>query len=84
MGVIRKVTMLILPAVGLAISAGSLIMMNNFMKTLRPVLVMGSRAGSGGAIIQSIIVALVLTLLFVSGILLFVISARKILRSVNK
>ena len=84
MGTMHKLRPFAFFAAGIAISAGSLIMMNSFMRTLRPVLVMGSKYGSGGAVTQSIFTVLVLIFLFLSGITLIILSVRNMFRSFKK
>lgn len=75
---------LLLIAVGSALSVYSLLAMQSFIRTARPVIMMGSNIQPGGAMVQSTAVIIFLIALFAAGAVLILYSVKKLIRSLKK
>jgi hypothetical protein len=75
---------LLLIFIGFALSAYSLLAMNSFLRTARPVLMMGSNMQPGGAMVQSIGAIVFLAVLLIAGAILILISIKRIIASFKK
>lgn len=70
----------ILIALGISLSSGSLILMSNFMQSLRSVMMLGSRLEPDGAMVQAIAATAILLALFAAGLIMVAFSVKAIIR----
>ena len=77
-GALRAILMI---CAGLALSAYSLLAMSSFLRTARPVLMMGSRIQPDGAMVQSIAAVIFLAALFIAGAVLVLLSVKNLIKS---
>lgn len=81
---IYKLQAFLLLAIGVAISAFPIILMNDFIRVAQPIMLMGSRLQPNSAITESIIATVLLLFLFLVGATLIVISIKRIIKFPKK
>ena len=81
---IYKLQAFLLLAIGIAISAFPIILMNDFIRVARPIILMGSRLQPNSAVTESVIATVLLLFLFLVGAALIVIAVKRILKTSKK
>ena len=81
---IHRIRAFLLLAIGIVIAALPLILINDFMRTARPIILMGSRLEPGRTFAESALAIIILTFLFVAGAALIFIAVRNVMRSFRK
>ncbi|MCX5678599.1 MAG: hypothetical protein NTY76_05760 [Candidatus Omnitrophica bacterium] len=80
----RKIWAILLMIAGMAVSAFSVALMNDFIMLARPIILMGSKLRPNNTVVESAVAMALIMLIFMVGLALIVIAGVNIIKSFYK